>query len=164
MGLFDIFKRKPKKTAPTNVDPGQDETIQYKIKLYGKRMTDQPELIKKVVMKMVEEDPFKNFYGGKTDEDFTVASRRVYKYSEISTMNVGILGDDVSGFKVLVEGIELGTVSTKVAAEMKPYHRKSTLTAYAFVTGGFFKEYLAETQEVKEGYVPYDLDIFLQYN
>lgn len=165
MGLFDFLKRKAKKsTTSTNVDPGQEEIIQYKTKITGKSITNQPDLIKKIVLKMVEEDPFKNFYGGKTDESFTLASGRVYKYAEISTMNVGLLAEKDSGLKILIEGIELGVLPENIATEMKPYYHKSTLTAYAFIRGGFFKEYSAETQSVSESYIPYDLDIFLQYN
>lgn len=165
MGIFDFLKRKTKNTSSsTNVDPGQEETVQYKTKINGKNITDQSDLIKKIVMKMVEEDPFKNFYGGKTDEDFTPASKRMYKYAEISTMNVGLLEDKDTGLKILIEGIELGVLPEEIVTEMKPYYRKSTLTAYAFITGGFFKEYLTETQTVNESYIPYDLDIFLQYN
>lgn len=171
MGLFDIFKRKTKETDSSSKNeqekgknPFSDEPIKYETKLSGQKIANHPKNIKDIVDKMVKEDPFKNYYGGKDEKDMIIPSEKYYQYAEISTVNVGLIEDSESDMKILIEGIELGSIPSDEYAEIKQYHGKNVLTAYAFITGGQFKEYSAESQKVEEGFVSYDLDIFLQYN
>ena len=172
MGLFDVFKRKAKKNDSSQTEPDKEkgknpfseESIKYETQLSGKNIADHPKKIKDIVDEMVKEDPFKNYYSGKDEKDMIIPSKKYFQYAEISTVNVGLIEDGKSDIKILIEGIELGSIPSAAYTEIKQYNGKNVLTAYAFITGGQFKEYSAETQKVEEGFVSYDLDIFLQYN
>ena len=160
MRLFDFLKKKdsePKNTIP-HVETEKGNTVQFEASWRASDLTSDNVLIEKVVDKIVAEDPFQKFYQGMSDADFGIGSKRVFEYTDITTMNVTI-----DGTKLIVEGIVLGTIPEKQLAEIKPYQDKYLLTAYVYVTGGRYKEYDSEVQTVVEGSMAYNLDIFLQY-
>lgn len=172
MGLFDFFKnrkKEPKSSAipadqisDENSSPAED--VVYKTRWMARKMGVSEKAIEQVVEQMVAEDPFQNFYGGKTDADIIVPGKKWYEYSEITTLNANLIEEGSSGLSLVVEGISLGRLPNEMADEIKPYLGKSMLTAYVFVLGGRYKEYVSETGKVEEGFIPYDLEINLQYS
>jgi len=168
MGLFDFFK-KDKQDTPSadqsvqNDNEQQEETIKYKTKLTAREITTNPKTIQEIVDKMVTEDPFKNYYDGKTDAHFGPSSNRAYEYEVITTMNVDLVAEGKNNLQIYIEGTLLGDIPQKKAREINQYREKDILTAYVFVTGGRYKEYSEETNDVQEGTAPYGLDIFIQF-
>lgn len=161
MGLFDFLKGKKKDDAPlpmaTAREDVADEKVPFERKLSAREVTTDARVIQAIVEKMVAEDPFQNFYRGKTDSQIV---KRIYEYEEITTMNVD-LAVEGREWRLSIEGILLGTLPQNLVAEMSPYYGKLVLTTYAYVTGGRYKE-LSEGA-VREGREPYDLAIYFQY-
>lgn len=161
MGLFDFLKGKKKDTAPLPEAAAREEAaegkIQYERKLSAREVTADARVIQAIVEKMVAEDPFQNFYQGQSDDQIV---RRVYEYEEITTMNVGMAAEG-KNWHLSIEGILLGAIPPAIVEELGPFQGKHVLTAYAYVTGGRYKEYAQG--EVREGRDPYDLAIYLQY-
>lgn len=168
MGLFDFLKGKKQDTIPKKAPGLQQQetaqdgpaTVQYERKLTAREITSDSHLIEAIVEKMVVEDPFQNYFKGRSDQDIR---SRIYEYEEITTMNVGILLEEKAALNLYVEGILLGTIPERIADELNRYQGQNLLTAYAYVTGGRYKEYSAESATVVEGTAPYGLDIYLQY-
>lgn len=167
MGLFDFLKGKNKvghsnsikeKDAETNV-----EEIKYETMLTAREITNNAEVIQKIVEKMVDEDPFKNFYNGKAEQDFGVSSSRIYKYDTITTINIDLTEEDKNSLSIYIEGIFLGNIPQQKSDEINRYREKHLLTSYVYVTGGPFKEYSQADETVKNGSAPYGLDISIQF-
>lgn len=82
MGLFDFFKNK-KDTSDTSakntLEGNNQHTLKYKMQLNERDLNAEKKTIKSVVDKMIEEDPFKNYYSGKAKEDMRSESERNYK-------------------------------------------------------------------------------------
>lgn len=162
MGLFDFLKGKKKETnsLPEAADSVKEEgKVQFERKLSAREVTTDARVIQAVVEKMVAEDPFQNFYRGKSDDQIV---KRVYEYEEITTMNVDLAAESKE-WQLSIEGISLGVLPPNIVEELSPYQGKYILTAYAFVTGGRYKEYREEAGAVQEGMSPYNVDIYLQY-
>lgn len=165
MGLFDFLTGKSKGKQPVKVNDKntQTETIKYETKLTARDITNDAEILKKIVEKMVEEDPFKNFYSDKSEVDFSVSSTRTYKYDSITTVNVNVVDEDKNELSIYIEGLLLGTIPQQLSHEIKQYQEKYMLTAYVYITGGPFKEYSKNTETVEDGAAPFGLDIFIQF-
>lgn len=164
MKLFDFFKSntQPSQTKLKKSTEIKSQKIQYETKLAAQDITQDITVIQSIVDKMVKEDPFKNFYTGKTDSDFGPLSKRVYKYDAITTVNVNLLVDSTDQYSVSVEGIKLGKISESISEEIAKYYGNYLLTAYAYVTGGYYKEYSREKDKVIENFDPYGLDLYIQ--
>lgn len=165
LNFFNLFKSKkqPETTQLKKCTETKSQKIQYETKFTATDLTQDKVLIKSIVDKMVKEDPFKNFYTGKVDADFSPLSKRVYKYDAITTVNVNLLVDSKNHYNITVEGIELGSVPQSISKEFTHYYETYLLTAYAYATGGYYKEYSSETQKVIEGFDPYGLDLYVQF-
>lgn len=168
MGLFDFFRqnKKEKTTSeivqPINIEETENSPIVFETKLTANDFNATSNLIESIVSKMVNEDPFQNFYKGMVDDDFIIGTKRVYRYEEITTMNVDI---DTRTKPILsIEGIQLGIVPEHIFSEMKKYESKHVLTTFVFVTGGPYKEFSNETNQIVSGETPYNLDVYIQYN
>ena len=166
MKLFNIFKSKPQTpTSSRKSEKTQDikcQKIQYETKIPAKKITSSQEVIEMIVSKMIKEDPFKNFYTGKKDAYFTPMSKRVYKCDAITTVNVNLVPQNET-FTVSVEGISIGTLPESMSGKLGEYYDKFMLTAYAYVVGGYYKEYDTTKEEVIEAFEPYDIDIYVQF-
>ena len=165
MGLFDFLKGKKKESKP--VTPAEEETeqesIKYETKFTARDLKADPKTVKEIVDKMVEEDPFKTFYGGKTAEDFTPLTSRAYKFDAITTLNVDFVHKEKGRVLVTIEGIPLGFLKEEDALTVQQYQEKYLLTAYVYATGGPYLEYDKDKEDVVEGEAPYGLDIFVQF-
>lgn len=166
MRLLNIFKSKSKASTsscrPEKTQDNKCQKIQYETKIPAKKITSSQEVIEMIVSKMVKEDPFKNFYTGKKDADFTPMSKRVYKYDAITTVNVNLVPQNET-FTVSVEGISIGTLPESISGKLSGYYNQFMLTAYAYVVGGYYKEYDTTKEEVVEAFEPYGVDIYLQF-
>ncbi|WP_208560290.1 hypothetical protein [Marinilactibacillus kalidii] len=166
MKLFDRFKTKSKKAvSPSKTDTPQEKKclkIKFETKIPADHITSSQEVIQMIVDKMVKEDPFKNFYTGKTDADFTPLSKRVYKYDAITTVNVNLVPQGET-YAVSVEGISIGTLPSSISRKISEYYDDSMLTAYAYVTGGYYKEYDRVKEAVIEQEEPCGIDIYIQF-
>lgn len=170
MGLFDFFKQKKQTPKPSDrikeaaVDSNEDSgpTILYETELSARDLTKDLRLIQQVVDKMVAEDPFKHYYSAETPGT-SPRSPRLYEYGSITTMNVDLAPGAHTNLQVSIEGILLGALPSEKAQEIEPYREKHVLTAYAFVTGGRYKEITPDTHEIQEGMEPYDVKLFLQF-
>ncbi|MFC6464232.1 hypothetical protein ACFP65_04320 [Marinilactibacillus sp. GCM10026970] len=166
MKLFDIFKSKSKTpTSSCRTEKTQEnkcQKIQFETKISAKKITSSQEVIEMIVAKMVKEDPFKNFYTGKKNSDFTPLSKRVYKYDAITTINVNLVPQSET-FTVSVEGISIGTIPESISGKLSEYYDQFMLTAYAYVVGGYYKEYDTTKEKVVEAFEPYDIDIYVQF-
>lgn len=165
MGLFDFFKGKKKQAQPAASAPKTEgpASIKYKTKFTARGMKADPETIKAIVDKMVEEDPFKNFYNGKTAEDFTPLTRVEYKLTDITTLNIDFVHKEKGRVIVYIEGIALGFLKEEEALTIQEYQEKHLLTAYVYVTGGPYLQYDREKETAVEHDAPYGLDIFVQF-
>ncbi|WP_225744782.1 hypothetical protein [Marinilactibacillus sp. Marseille-P9653] len=164
MKLFDIFKSKPSISSRRS-EKTQDnkcQKIQYETKIPAKKITSSQEVIEMIVSKMVKEDPFKNFYTGKKDAYFTPMSKRVYKYDAITTVNVDLVPQNDT-FTVSLEGISIGTLPESISGKLSEYYDQFLLTAYAYVVGGYYKEYDTTEEKIIEVFEPYDIDIYVQF-
>lgn len=166
MKLFDFFmsNKQPSQTKLKKCTESKPQEIQYETKLIAQDLTQDKTVIQSIVDKMVKEDPFKNFYTGKTDSDFGPLSKRVYKYEAITTVNVNILVDSSNQYVASIEGINLGKVPELISNELSSYYESYLLTAYAYVTGGYYKEYSQEKGKVIERFDPYGLDLYIQFS
>lgn len=170
MGLLDFLKKKNQTPKPSDdikesgIDSTEDSeaVIHYETELNAREITSDPKLIRQVVEKMVAEDPFKNYYSAATAETFP-RSPRLYEYGNITTMNVDVAPDTHNNLQLSIEGTALGALPPEKAQEIEPYREKYVLTAYAFVTGGRYKEIAPDTHEIHEGTEPYDVNIFIQF-
>lgn len=160
---FFKSKKQPAITKLKKCTETKSQTIQYETKFTANDLTQDRHLMESIINKMVKEDPFKNFYTGKVDADFGPLSKRVYKYDAITTVNVNLLVDSDNHYIINVEGIELGKVPELISKEFAHYYETYLLTAYAYVTGGYYKEYSSESHEVIEGFEPYGLDLYVQF-
>ena len=166
MGLFDFFKRKNKPASssePVSNEETDQITVKYEAKLTAHELKADESTINTVVAKMVEEDPFKNYYNGRTLEDMTALSKRVYKYESITTVNVDFNVKEKDRILVVVEGSPIGFVPEEKAKAIQEYQSKHLLTAFVYVTGGPYLEYDRETEQAVEGESPLGLDIFAQF-
>ena len=168
MGLFDFFKKKDDNKTPnaaesTDATESAQEIIQYETKITAREIKADPVTIKEIVEKMVEEDPFKRFYNGKTAEDFTPLTSRIYKYDNITTVNVDFVHKEKGRTLVTIEGIPLGFLTEEQADTIQQYHSKYLLTAYVYATGGPYMEYDTETESAVKKEAPYGLDMYIQF-
>jgi hypothetical protein len=166
MGLFDFFKGKNKPTSssePVSNEETDQITVKYEAKVTAHELKADEATINAVVAKMVEEDPFKNYYSGKTLEDMTALSKRVYKYESITTVNVDFDVKEKDRILVVVEGTPIGFVPEEKAKAIQDYQTKHLLTAFVYVTGGPYLEYDREAEQAVEGESPLGLDIFAQF-
>ncbi|GEK88535.1 hypothetical protein SAMN04488100_1192 [Alkalibacterium putridalgicola] len=166
MGLFDFFKSK-KDTADTSaqnkLQDNDQHTLKHEMQITEKDLKADEETVDRIVEKMVEEDPFKNFYSGKTKEDMTPLSKQTYKYENITTVNVDFVNKDKGKTLVKVEGISLGFLPEDTALTLQSYQDKYLLTAFVYVTGGPYMAYDPNTETVIEDEGPFGLDIFVQF-
>ena len=165
MGLFDFLKGKKKESKPAAPaeQEAEQQSIKYETKITARELKADPQTVKEIVNKMVDEDPFKTFYGGKTAEDFTPLTSRAYKFDNITTLNVDFVHKEKGRVLVNIEGIPLGFLTEEQALTVQKYQEKYLLTAYVYATGGPFLEYDKEKEDVVEGEAPYGLDIFIQF-
>lgn len=164
MKFFNLFKSKKSysNTAKKKCD-GKAKMIQYESKMTARSITKDSALIQSAIDRMIKEDPFKNYYTGKTDADFGPMSKRVYKYDAVTTVNVNLVSPDDHSCLLYVEGISLGEIPDSEKEKIDQYKENCLLTAYAYVTGGPYKEYSEAEQSVVELEDPYGLDIYIQF-
>ncbi|MCC5894195.1 MAG: hypothetical protein JJU16_01905 [Alkalibacterium sp.] len=166
MGLFDFFKGKQKEEShsdPVSTTDSDQIKIQYETKFTAHELKADDATIKKVVDKMVEEDPFKHYYNGKTLEDMTPLTKRLYKYESITTVNVDFHTKEKDRILVVVEGTPIGFVPEEQAKTIQDYQSRFLLTAFVYVTGGPYIEYSQDENKPVEGESPAGLDIFVQF-
>jgi uncharacterized protein with von Willebrand factor type A (vWA) domain len=165
MGIFDfLFGKKEelqeKKTESQSDD--QQREVKYETKITSQQITKDQDKVRDIALKIIEEDPFKKEYDGKTDEDFTPFTNRIYQYQAITTVNVDVRRD-YQKWLISIEGEVLGSLPETQRLEIEPHLEKDMLTAYVYVTGGPYKEYDKEIDGVRTGEVPFGLDIYLQF-
>lgn len=167
MGLFDFFKGKNKneteQQASTDSHETEERVVHYETKLTAHELKADQQTIDQVVDKMVEEDPFKRYYNGKTLEDMTPLASRLYKYADITTVNVDLDSKEKGRVLVVVEGTPLGYIPEQKAETIQGFQKKHLLTAYVFVTGGPYMEYSKEEDKAVEDSSPLGLDIFVEF-
>lgn len=171
MGLFDFFKRKatekPKSTPENENDPSKSElsedTIQHEIKLNVREVTRDPQLIKEVAEKIIAEDPFVNSFERKPSVTLGNGAKRVYEYTNVTTMEVSFPSGAGSGLQLMIEGILVGNVPEEKARDIQQYQSSNILTAYVYVNGGPYTDYFQESSTVEKGEAPYDLDVYVQF-
>lgn len=166
MGIFDFFKGKDKhETEKQPEEPAESgpAAIQYETKLTAHELKADQETIDQVVQKMVDEDPFKQYYKGRSLEDMTPLSSRTYKFETITTVDVDFNSKEKNRFLVVVEGTDLGFVPVEKVKAIQEHQKQYLLTAFVYVTGGPYIEYNKEKEAAVEGYSPLGLDIFVQF-
>lgn len=167
MGLFDFLKGKEKietkKQISTDSHKTEERVIHYETKLTARELKADQQTIDQIVEKMVEEDPFKRYYNGKTLEDMTPLASRLYKYADITTVNVDLDSKEKGRVMVVVEGTPLGYIPEQTAQTIQDRQEKHLLTAYVFVTGGPYMEYSKEQDKAIEDFSPLGLDIFIEF-
>ncbi len=167
MGLFDFFKSKTNESEPKETQKTQSnevQTVKHELHLTDKDLHADEETVDRIVEKMIEEDPFKNFYSGKTKEDFTPLSKQVYKYETVTTVNVDLITRDKGKVLVKIENITLGFLPEETARTVQSYQDKYLLTAFVYVTGGPYMMYDTKAEEAIEDDIPFGLDIYIQFN
>lgn len=166
MGLFDFFKGKQKEESqskPVNTEESDQIKIQYETMLTAHELKADDARLRQVVDKMVEEDPFKNYYNGKSLEDMTPLTKRLYKYETITTVNVDFHIKEKDRILVVVENTPIGFLPEEKAKTIQDYQSRFLLTAFVYVTGGPYIEYDKETDSPVSGECPVGLDIFVQF-
>ena len=166
MGLFDFFKSKkdtPNASAQKDVQDSDQHSVKHEMQITEKDLQADEETVDRIVETMVEEDPFKNFYSGKTKDDMTPLSKQTYKYENITTVNVDFVNKDKGRTLVKIEGITLGFLPEDTALTLQSYQEKYLLTAFVYVTGGPYMAYDTTKEKVVEDDVPFGLDIYLQF-
>lgn len=169
MGLFDFLKGNKKSTDSSERKEDaalgeQDPTVQYETRLTAHELKADKDRIRMIVEKMVDEDPFKNYYGGLSPKDMTPLTRRTFKYAEITTMNVAFQPDGSDGLLVEVEGLPLGHLTGDKAEAVKTYSKQYVPTGFVYVTGGPCIEYSQEEEGGVEMHTPLGLDIFIHFS
>ncbi|GEK91931.1 hypothetical protein [Alkalibacterium kapii] len=166
MGLFDFFKNKkvkPDSSAKNTLQDNDQHTLKHEMQLNEKDFNTDKETIAHIVEKMIQEDPFKNYFSGMTKEDMNARSERYYKYSEITTVNVDFTKSKDQGLVIKIEGISLGILSPEKAQTLESHQDNYLLTAFVYVTGGPFMAYDSTKEVVVEDEEPLGLDIFVQF-
>ncbi|TVP91053.1 hypothetical protein [Alkalibacterium sp.] len=166
MGIFDFFKGKDKERPQNQTEEtsnSEQASIQYETKLTAHELKAGQDTIDQVVQTMVEEDPFKQYYKGKSLEDMTPLTSRLYKYEAITTVNVDFDSQEKNRILVVVEGTPLGYVPEEKANAIQEHQKKYLLTAFVYVTGGPYIEYNKEQEKAVEDSSPLGLDIFVQF-
>lgn len=166
MKLLDFFKSinqpstmKLKKSTETKT-----QKVQFEAKFIAQDLTLDTVFIQLIVDKMVKENPLKNFYTGKIDSDFGPLSKRVYKYDAVITVNVNLLVDSRDQYFAYIEGINLGKIPLSISKEFSKYYETYLLTACAYATGGYYKEYSTKEDKVIEAFNPYGLELHVQFS
>lgn len=160
MGLFDVlFGNKDEKDTQSREnefkESDQDRIVKYATSFSSEEMSTDKETVAEIAQKIIAEDPFQKEYGGKTKEEITPLSGRVYKYQEVTTVNADIR----EGKDLYIEGKKLGPLSEERVKEIEPY-KKDILMAYVYVTKGPYLEYSKESEQMEENVTPYELDIY----
>ncbi|MFO8070048.1 MAG: hypothetical protein R6U02_08785 [Alkalibacterium sp.] len=166
MGLFDFFKSKKGDSVSreSTESKGTDEhAVKHELKITDKDVQADEEIVDRIVEQMVEEDPFKNFYSGKTKDDFTPLSNQVFKFENITTVNVDFVNKAKGKTLVKIEDITLGSLPEDLANTIQSYQDKYLLTAFVYVTGGPYMIYDRKKDEVIEDEIPFGLDIYVQF-
>lgn len=166
MGLFDFLKNKTKNANPAvsnKAESTDDYTLVHEMKLTDRDLMADEATVDRIVEKMVDEDPFKNFYSGKTKDDFTPLSQPAYKYETITTVNVDFITKGKGKIGVKVEDITLGFLPEDKAEIIQSYQEKYLLTAFVYVTGGTYMLFDPKSEEVIEDETPFGLDIYVQF-
>lgn len=166
MGLFDFFKSKkdtPDTSAQNKLEDNDQHTLKHEMQITHRDLKADEETVDRIVEKMVEEDPFKNFYSGKTKEDLTPLSKQTFKYENITTVNVDFVNKETGKTLVKIENIALGFLPEKTARTLQSHQDKYLLTAFVYVTGGPYMAYDPNKEDVIEDEVPFGLDIFVQF-
>ncbi|OJF95962.1 hypothetical protein [Alkalibacterium sp. 20] len=166
MGLFDIFKSK--KSDSVSRDSSKSESsdeyaVKHELQITDKDLKADEETVDKIVEQMVEEDPFKNFYSGKTKDDFTPLLKQAFKYETITTVNVDFVNKAKGKTLVKIENITLGYLPEELAKTVQSYQDSYLLTAFVYVTGGPYMMYDRKQDAVIEDEVPFGLNIYVQF-
>lgn len=166
MGLFDFFKSNKRETVSNetrNNESNDEHSVKHELKFTDKDLHADEETVDRIVEKMVEEDPFKNFYSGKTKEDFTAASKQAFKYETITTVNVDFINKGKGKTIIKIEDITLGSLPEETAETLQSYQEKYLLTGFVYVTGGPYMTYDRDKEDVIEDEIPFGLDIYVQF-
>ena len=170
MRLFDFFKKgkNPGESATKMTDSGQqtaeqDGIVVFELQLKATDLGIEQELIQRAVERMVEEDPFQNFYAGKEESDLKYIATKVYQYELITTMNVQLVRKD-QNVALVVEQQHLGNLPQTQSLAVQKYLDDYLLTGYAYIRGGKGKRYSPTTQTVQTDVEDYELEITLQFS
>ncbi|WP_423188453.1 hypothetical protein ACO1PF_07520 [Alkalibacterium sp. f15] len=166
MGLFDIFKSKKSDSVSRDSSKSEnsdEHAVKHELQITDKDLQADEETVDKIVEQMVEEDPFKNFYSGKTKDDFTPLSKQAFKFETITTVNVDLVNKAKGKILVKIENITLGYLPEELAKTVQSYQDSYLLTAFVYVTGGPYMMYDRKKEAVIEDEVPFGLNIYVQF-
>lgn len=175
MGLYETVKnfiQKRKKVvhnrlplnALTNPARRYPLSIKYKFRVNAKDMTTDQANIDSIVQNIIRKDYSKRAYAGKTDYDIEAYRSRIYRYESYRTQHLRLLPNKEDQLNVYVDNSLLGSLPQEHQYEASLFLETATYNAFAYVTGGPYKEFSTETNRLEEGSEPFDLTIYVQFS
>lgn len=145
-----------KESTPLNVE--------YKLHVNASECTDNQQLIDSIVEKIIEHDYSKRQYAGRESKDLLEDQQSIYQYESYRTQEVKLVPNDQNHLDIYVEDTLLGELPHEYTQEAFHYLQSTVVMAFAYVKGGPYKYFDKETDEVKNGKEPFDLNLYIQFS
>lgn len=138
--------------------------IEYKMHLNATELTSNQHLIDSVAKKIIRQDYSKRQYAGKKEKEIMQDKQRVYQYESYRTQHVHLVPNKANRLDVFVEKTYLGKLPQEYTSKTVEFLQSTVVMAFAYIKGGPYKYFDRETQSVKEGIEPFDLNIYIQFS
>lgn len=139
-------------------------SIEYKIHLTAKELTSNQDTINTITSKIIENDPNKRKYAGKSAQEFKKSANKIFKYESYRTQNVKIVPSNADRLDIYIDDIFLGKLPNEYTKNTLSYLQSTIVANFAYIKGGPYKYYNGETEQIIKDYEPFDLTIYIQFS
>lgn len=143
---------------------GKTLSIQYKLQVFASELTSNSEVIESIVKKVIKKDNTKRTYAGKSDEDLTTYSNKIYQYESYQTNKVKLVPSQNDRLELFIEDIYLGELPEHYTTDALHYLQSTIIMSFAYINGGPYKQWNGQTNALERGIDPYDLTIYIQFS
>ncbi|MCC5890158.1 MAG: hypothetical protein JJU01_06270 [Alkalibacterium sp.] len=155
-----LIKTKPLKDQKD----GQSLNTQHKISFSASEITNNQAVVDSIVEKVIRKDYSKRIYAGKRDEDIKACKERIYQYESFRTKKVKMVPRDTNELEVYIEDIYLGKLPESYTQEALFYLQSAVVMNFAYISGGPFKHFNADSNTMEKGSEHYDLTVYIQFS
>lgn len=138
--------------------------VEYKLHITASECTKDQKLIDSVVERLIQEDYSKRQYAGRENINSVQHQQKVYQYESYRTQEVKLVPNKANHLDLYVEETLLGELPQEYTQEALHYLQSTVVMAFAYVKGGPYKYFDTETEEVKKGEEPFDLNLYIQFS
>ncbi|MCC5895663.1 MAG: hypothetical protein JJU16_09405 [Alkalibacterium sp.] len=143
---------------------GKTLSIQYKLQVFASELTSNQEVIDSVVKKIIKKDNTKRTYAGKSDQDLTTYTNKIYQYESYQTNKVKLVPSQSDRLDLFIEDIYLGELPEHYTKDALHYLQSTIIMSFAYINGGPYKLWNGPDNELEQGTDSYDLTIYIQFS